>query len=152
MGGTYDSAADAAADRKQQKALLVALGASDRALRRDECGAWWINGKHGSIHTWGDGTSWVLFIICRSRQHWTWTKKRLGFCTITQDCDEEGCVRLHAPPTAEQANVIREALGIRKRREITADELALVRSLFKRRALGAGSAGDGRSVPNSQEI
>jgi hypothetical protein len=94
----------------------------------------------------------VLYVVCRSRRHWTATKKCLGFCEVTQDCDEEGCVRLRQLPNIVQANVIREALGIRKRREITADELALVRSLFKRRALGAGSAGDGRSVPNSQEI
>jgi hypothetical protein len=62
MGDTYDSAADAEADRNQQKALLTALGAWGRALRRDECGAWRINGKHGSIHTWGDGQSWVLYV------------------------------------------------------------------------------------------
>jgi hypothetical protein len=30
---------------------LFSLGAVGRALRRDECGAWRITGKHGSIHT-----------------------------------------------------------------------------------------------------
>jgi hypothetical protein len=66
---TYDSAAEAAADRTQQKELLTALNAWDRALRRDECGAWTIIGKQGSIHSWGDGKSWVLFVACRSAQH-----------------------------------------------------------------------------------
>ena len=33
--------------------LLVPLGAWDRALRRDECGAWCIHGKTGSIHACG---------------------------------------------------------------------------------------------------
>ena len=54
MSDTYDSAADAAADKAQQQSLLTALNGWDRALRRNECGAWRINGKYGSIHTWGD--------------------------------------------------------------------------------------------------
>ena len=57
MADTYQTAPDAEADRAQQKALLAALGVWDRALRRDECGAWRIDGKHGSVHTWGDGKS-----------------------------------------------------------------------------------------------
>ena len=32
---------------------LVPLGAWDRALRRDGCGAWCIHVKTGSIHAWG---------------------------------------------------------------------------------------------------
>ena len=55
-------AADAEVDRVQQKGLLAALNAWGRALRRDECGAWCIDGKRGSIHTWGDGKTWVLFV------------------------------------------------------------------------------------------
>jgi hypothetical protein len=39
---------------------MTALGGWDRASRRDACGAWRINGKHGRIHTWGDGKTWVL--------------------------------------------------------------------------------------------
>jgi hypothetical protein len=66
VGNTYDSAAEADADRAQQKELLTALNGWDRALRRDECGAWTIIGKQGSIHTWGDGKSWVPFVACRS--------------------------------------------------------------------------------------
>jgi hypothetical protein len=121
MRDTYSNAGDA--DREQQKALLAALGAWDRALRRDECGAWTIIGTRGTIHSWGDGKSWVLFIGCRSALHWTNTKRRLSFCTVTQDCDDEGCLRLHQLPTPEQATVIRDILGIQKRREVSAAEL-----------------------------
>ena len=56
-------------------------------MRRDECGAWRIDGKYGSIHTWGDGKTWVLYVGCRSKLHWTATKQRLGFCVVTQDGD-----------------------------------------------------------------
>jgi len=123
MPDTYDTAEEAAADRAQQQRLLTALNAWDRALRRDECGAWRINGRHGTIHTWGDGKTWVLFVRCRSARHWTITKRRLSFCTPTQDGDDEGCLRLHALPTSEQAEVIRDVLGLQKRREDSPETL-----------------------------
>jgi hypothetical protein len=40
MGDTYNFAAEAEADRALQKSLIAALNASDRVLRRDNCGAW----------------------------------------------------------------------------------------------------------------
>jgi hypothetical protein len=113
----------AEADREQQLHLLAALGAWDRALRRDECSAWCVSGKTGSIHTWGDGRTWVLFVMCRSARHWTATKQRLAFCTVTQDGDYEGCLRLHQLPTPDQAADIRDVLGIQKRREVSAETL-----------------------------
>src|SRR5690606_27743300 len=117
MVDTYDSAADAQADRDQQQRLLAALNAWDRALRRDECNAWRINGKTGCIYTWGDGKTWLLYVQCRSARHWTATKDRLAFCTVTQDGESEGCWRLFELPDRKQAAAIRDALGIRKRRE-----------------------------------
>jgi len=38
---------------------------------------------------------------------------------VTQDGDNEGCLRLHQLPTPEQVSVIRDVLGIRKRQEIS---------------------------------
>src|SRR5262245_51328666 len=124
---TYDSGAEAEADRTQQKALLAALGAWDRALRRDECGAWCISGKHGKIYTWGDGKTWVMWVGCRSGLHWTHTKKRLDFSTVTQDGDDERCLRLHRHPTPDRPETIRDLLGIRKRREDTPETLERLR-------------------------
>ena len=60
--------------------------------------------------------------------HWTHTKRRLSFCTITQDADDEGCLRLHTLPTTEQAAVIRDALGIRKRIELARETLERLRA------------------------
>jgi hypothetical protein len=62
----YETSAEAQADRQHQREQLEALNAWDRALRRDECGAWRINGARGSIHTWGDGQTWVL---------WAWERR-----------------------------------------------------------------------------
>jgi hypothetical protein len=72
------------------------------------------------MHTWGDGTSWALFVACRSALHWTYTKRRLSFCILTQDGEDEGCVRLNQLPTVAQADVIRDVLGVRKWQEISA--------------------------------
>ena len=128
MRDTYHSGAQAEADRAQQKLMLVALNASDRALHRDECGAWCISGTRGTLHTWGNGKSWALFVTCNSGQHWTWVKKKLSFCTVTQDADDEGVLRLDQLPTPDQANVIRHVLGIQKRREVSAEVLGRLKA------------------------
>jgi len=90
MHDTYENAAEAETDRAQQKMLLSALAAWDRALHHDECGTWCISGTRGTVHTWDDGKSWVLFVACRSVRHWTAAKTRLSFCTVMQDGDDEG--------------------------------------------------------------
>ena len=127
MGDTYDTLAEAETDR-EQRSLLTALNAWDRALRRDECSAWCITGKHGRIYTWGDAKTWVLWVGCRSGLHWTHTKKRLDFCTVTQGGWDEGCLRLHHLPTPEQAEIIRDVLGIRKRVELAPETLEWLRA------------------------
>jgi hypothetical protein len=133
MNETYHNAADAQGDRRQLRDLLAALNAWDRALRRDECNAWRISGTSGCIYTWGDGKTWVLHIACRSSRHWAATKERLAFCAVTQDGDDEGCLRLHAVPTKQQAEAIREALSIRKRREYAPEELERLRTSVRGR-------------------
>jgi hypothetical protein len=138
---TYSSIAEAEADKVQQQRLLAALNAWDRALGRDECGAWTLAGEHGSIHTWGDGKGWVLYIACRSARHWAATKAWLNFCQVTQDGEDEGCVRLSKLPTAEQAEVIRDCLGIRKRRDLSEESLDQLRHMRVKSAKQAGATG-----------
>jgi hypothetical protein len=46
---------------------------------------------------------------------WLWSdKRRLEFCTVTQDGNAKGCLRLHQLLTGEQAEMIR-VLGIPKK-------------------------------------
>jgi hypothetical protein len=72
----------------------------------------------------GDAQTWVLFVACDLAQGWTWAKKRLAFCELMQDGEDEGCLRLHSLPKPAQAAVIRDVLGIqKKRRELSAAEL-----------------------------
>jgi hypothetical protein len=133
MRDTYDSGAEAETDRAQQKALLTALNGWDRALRRDECGAWTITGSRGSIHS--DGNAWLLYVRGRSARHWSAMKARLSFCQLTQDGDDEGCLGLCRLPTPAQAESIRDALGIRKRREVSATVLERLKAFAFERKL-----------------
>jgi hypothetical protein len=55
---------------------------------------------------------------------WTWAKRRLAFCELTQDGDAEGVFRLQRLPTASEAEEIRYVLGIWKRFEYSPVELA----------------------------
>ena len=59
-----------------------------------------------------------------SKLAWTWAKRRLAFCEVSQDGDAEGALRLGRLPTAEEADEIRDILGIRKRITWSAEELA----------------------------
>jgi hypothetical protein len=145
MRDTYDSGVEAEADRAQQKAMLTALNAWDRALRRDDCGSWCITGKAGSIHSSGDSRTWVIFVACRSARAWTAVKVRLTFCELTMDCDQEGCFKLHHLPTPGQAVVIRDALGIRKRMQFAPDDLERRRASIKGLAQAKISTGPAAS-------
>jgi hypothetical protein len=127
------------ADRAKQLKLLVALGAWDRALRRDDCGAWVIEGWCGHIASWSDTESgWVIYVAARSARAWSAVKKRMSFCRVTQDGDEEGCLRLDRFPTTEEAEILRETLRIRKRREVSAETLEHLRQHAFKPALNLG--------------
>jgi hypothetical protein len=142
---SYKSRVEADADRAAQIMLLNALSAWERALRRDECGAWRVNGQRGHIYTWGDGKSWLLYIQADSPRHWSSIKKQLSFCRVTQDGDDEGCLRLFGLPTPEQAKAIRKVLAIRKRVEKSAEtiEAERARLTFLRSAAGEPAAKGG---------
>jgi hypothetical protein len=111
--------------RERQLQLVGALDAWSRAIGRDECGDWRINGRSG--HIYADDNGWRLYVACRSARAWTSAKGRLGFCRLTQDGDDEGVLYLAAMPTKVQADAIRKALGIRKRLEHSREALERMR-------------------------
>ena len=147
MVNTYRTADDAAADKADLFRLMEALGASPASLRRDESGLWILRGK-GDCYasTWGDGKTWQLLVSGENvtAMRWTWAKKRLAFCEVTQDGDSEGCFRLHRLPTPAEAEVIRSVLGIWKKVEWSPEELAR-RQQWGRR-LGTMSGDYGRFI------
>jgi hypothetical protein len=139
-GLTYSDRDEERADRRQQQQLLAALDAAPAQLRRDECGSWIIAGRRGAVHTWGDGKTWLAYVRCRSAQHWTFTKRRLAFMTVTQDGDDEGCLRLDRLPTSQEGVVIRDVTGLRKRVDYEPDALERKRASMAKAGLARETA------------
>jgi len=141
LRNTYRSATGASQDKAQLAELLAALYGSPSALRRDEAGLWILRGSRGYCSTWGDERTCQLIVAPQSemssKKAWTWIKKRLAFAELTQDGDEEGCFRLHRLPTTDEAEKIRDIVGIRKRVDWSPEELSR-RQEAGRRLLGAG--------------
>jgi hypothetical protein len=123
-------------ERERLAALLDALDASSRCLERPVCrgwiGEWQITGKHG--HAMTDGDAYLLYVTTPERdivetdgkrrcygspRRWASIKKTLGFAKLVQEGDDEGFFRLDRLPNEAEAEAIRDALGIRKRRKVT---------------------------------
>jgi hypothetical protein len=102
-------------ERAHLEALLNALDASSRALRRDGCGDWHIKGKRG--HILADGKGWLIVATDESIRRWTNVKRRLSFCRITQDGDDDGCLHLDRLPSAAEAELIRDAVHVKRKRQ-----------------------------------
>jgi hypothetical protein len=130
---------------RQREALLKlieALGCRDAALRRDECGDWRIKGRYGHIYaipgTLDRPVVEGFQIYFRgaeeplSSKGWTYAKRALAFCEVTNDGDNEGMLFLDRLPTGEEAEVIRAKLGVAKKREVSAEELARLAAIGRR--------------------
>jgi hypothetical protein len=118
--------------------LVKALTSRDSSLRRDECGGWRITGSHGHVYAvarrsavpGGARPSFMLYVMTESAGAWTFAKRALmPFATIVNDGDEEGAFVMSRLPTKVEAKAIRKCLGIAKKREVSADEAARLRSL-----------------------
>ena len=144
-------------DRERLLALLNASDASETTLQRDlvrfegRTGDWGIRGKYG--HVYRDGAGYLLYAHGTPRR-WSSVKRSLAFCKLSQDGDDEGCLHLDRLPTPAEAEAIRDAIGIRKRRHMTADQierarsvLASARSLVKSPFYAPGSSGEAGALP-----
>ena len=129
---------------KQRPALLElaeALDSRTAALRRDECDDWAIFGKRGHIYAVpligaqevAAGVPMTIgfqFVIGTAIEHesrnsarqWGADKKRLAFCQVTQDGDEEGCLILDRLPTKAEGAIIRDVMGIPKARHLSEEQ------------------------------
>ena len=123
MGGRYGN------DKADLGTLMVILNASPSSLHRDDCGLWVLRGARGYISTWDDGASWqlVVFELPTARQ-WNFRRDVLAaFAEVTEDTDTDGCLLLRRLPTVDEADVIRDILGIGKMPE----ELLVQRKLAR---------------------
>ena len=62
-------------------------------------------------------------VVTGTVQRWKKTKRLLPG-KVSQDGDDEGTLRLDRLPTAAEAELIRDLIGIRKRRHVTAEALS----------------------------
>lgn len=97
--------------------LVDALNCASTARRRDEAGDWRIEGRSGWIYEQPEG--FYLYYNPNSSRAYGFGKKDLSFCEVTLDCDTEGYFRLNRLPTPAEADIIRDRLGIRKRRVLS---------------------------------
>ena len=107
--------------RASLQALLIALDASPVSLRRDfwrrmgRKGDQAIHGKRGHIYADGDG--YLLCIGGQSARLWSAAKRKLSFCQLRIDGDDEGTLHLDHLPSLAEAKAIRRVMAIRKRRK-----------------------------------
>jgi hypothetical protein len=118
-------------DRRPDRHLLIrlaeALSVSQGRLRRDPCGDWNIVGRRGHILT--DGVNAYAYVPSGTARRWERAKRLLEFMTVTQDGDEEGVLKLLEMPTPEQAEVLRQVLGMRKATPLTDERRAALISV-----------------------
>jgi hypothetical protein len=131
----------AMSDRTYLETLLTALDASPIALGRPNWRGWvgdyQITGKLG--HVLADGAGYFLYATTPERdrrdpdgkirtygspRRWTNVKRRLTFARLIQEGDDEGVFRPDRLPTPAEADAIRDVIGIRRRRHMTAEALA----------------------------
>ena len=113
-------------------ALARLLDASSVALKRDfwrgygPKGDWGTHGKFG--HVYPDGSGFLLVFVSErlSTHRWNAVKRDLHFCRLMQDGDSEGCLHIDRLPTKTEGALIREALGIRKRRALDRANLQII--------------------------
>ena len=123
-------------ERDHLETMVTALDASPTCFKRPICqgwlGDWQITGKLG--HVLADGDGFLLYVSTeKSPRRWTNVKAGLTkFCTLTQDGHDEGCLHLDRLPRPHEAALIREALGIRKRRHLSPEDLADLASRLER--------------------
>jgi hypothetical protein len=120
-------------DREQLQNFAEALGSRATCLRRDDCGDWHILGRKGHVYVY-DATAVLLVYHPGSARGWTFAKASLGFCRVTQDGDDEGCLVLDHLPTRDEASTIRRVLVIAKKRDVSPEEIErLAKTGFKSR-------------------
>jgi hypothetical protein len=117
FGKPYRNILEYVHDKEQLEILADALKISRRHVRKDPFGQWLIDRGRGRVQPWGDLSSYLIYVVAHSARKWGAIKRKakaLGW-EITQDGDDEGCIRVGVPNEAE-ATYLRALLGLRKRR------------------------------------
>ena len=93
-------------------------------FRRDDCSAWCVSGKTGSIHTWGDSATWAVFVTCRSASCTGRLRSSVSRSAPSpRTATTRAACALHQPAHPDQAAASGTLCGIQKRREVSAETL-----------------------------
>ena len=116
---TYNSLEEQLKDKSNLNQLLILLNASKACLKLDECRCYCLSGSRGKIYSYSINklfkeTDFIL-VYGSSPEKWTYLKKRLKGYKVTQDGDNEGCIKFNY--LSSDLEFIRKTLGIRKSRE-----------------------------------
>jgi hypothetical protein len=112
-------------DKAKLERFIVALNASPSTLCLDECRDYMIGGGNGHIYATPKGF-WMMYGKGGAKA-WTYAKRQLPFCTVTQDTESEGCLFMDRVPTVVEAVIIRKVYRINKRTEYSPEALERVR-------------------------
>lgn len=109
--------------------LIEALNCSLTARVKDECGDWRIVGRRGHIYAEPEG--FYIFHDAGSKRGWANAKWEMRFCKVTQDGDDEGFLFLDHLPDRQEAHVILDRIGIRRRKVLSDKERERLKTAFK---------------------
>jgi hypothetical protein len=112
-------------DKRYLTELLDHLDVSSSRLKRDGCLDWNIVGRKGHIFT--DTVYWYAFVNETTKRKWSSIKHKLSFMELNQDGDDEGILKLERMPSYEEAEVIREIIGLNKRPAMSEAHLEYLR-------------------------
>jgi hypothetical protein len=127
-----------ATSREELLELAAALGSRNSVLRRDECGNWRIEGTRGWVYAVSgtlnrpDRAGLQIYCAPGSARAWASARKTMAFAELALDGADEGLLFLARMPTPEEAAILRDKLGIAKKREISEAE--------RKRLAGIGKA------------
>ena len=95
--------------------LIEVLKCSLTTRQRDR-----VVGTKGWIYAEPEG--FYFYYEASSVKMWNIVKKEMAFCLLSQDGDSDGVMLLNRLPTEPEAEIIRQRLGIRKRKIISDEE------------------------------
>jgi hypothetical protein len=135
-----------AVQREQLLRFADALDCRSKALARDDCGDWAIEGKHGHIYACPEGFQ-LCFVSRYGVNEWDGAgphiddydraKRLLMFANLAQDGTGEGIFFLDRLPNESEAAAIRDVFGILRRKQLSDEQLTVLRERGKALARAA---------------
>ena len=116
-------------ERERERAQIDRLASVMHCrFTRDDCADYVIQGQSGNIHI--DGAGYSVAVMLETKMQWTYALRALHkFCELRQRGDTEGVLHMAGLPTPAQAEALREALGVKKRRECSDETLERLRNM-----------------------